>query len=327
MEATAASRAGGGFLIRDLCKSDLDDLLDLLPKCFAKEFEIMGFDAEHARAIFNRAFGPSGRLLLGSLGLLGKDPMKFLVAEADSQVVGTTFVQRGEKSGYISSVMVHPDYRKRGIATALVETAVEYVQKGRMERAVLHVVSTNTPAIGVYSRLGFERFESITNLLGETDFALAQGRADDIEVRPYRGSDLDDVYDLARASEDPAHLRLFGLSRKDLKMPLWVRLSRFSTQTRLVALRAGRIVGFVMSSYTTPREAGSIGYMHVKPEDRSRGVERALIAAAVVEFKAAGVGRAHTMVPSTRQELVEEFRGLGFRETMTLVGMCREVRR
>lgn len=100
MEVTAANRTGGAFLIRDLRKSDLDDLLDLLPKCFAKEFEIKGFDAEHARAVFNRAFGPPGRLLLGSLRLLGKEPMKFLVAEADSEVVDTTFVERGEKSGY-----------------------------------------------------------------------------------------------------------------------------------------------------------------------------------------------------------------------------------
>jgi N-acetylglutamate synthase-like GNAT family acetyltransferase len=108
--------------------------LDLLPKCSAEEFEVKGFDAEHARAIFNRAFGAAGRLLLGSSGLLGREPMKFLVAEANNEVVGTTFVERGEKSGYISAVMVHPDYRKGGIATTLVETAVEYIHKRRMDR-------------------------------------------------------------------------------------------------------------------------------------------------------------------------------------------------
>ena len=36
-------------LIGDFRKSDLDDLLRLLPECFAEEFEVSGFDPDHTR--------------------------------------------------------------------------------------------------------------------------------------------------------------------------------------------------------------------------------------------------------------------------------------
>ncbi|HML04067.1 MAG TPA: hypothetical protein VK487_11945 [Candidatus Bathyarchaeia archaeon] len=53
--------------IRELRKSDLDDLLDLLSKCFAQEFEVSGFDPEHAIPLFNRAFGIKSKLFIFGL--------------------------------------------------------------------------------------------------------------------------------------------------------------------------------------------------------------------------------------------------------------------
>jgi hypothetical protein len=38
----APSKSEDALLNRDFRKSDLEDVLDLLPKCFAQEFEILG---------------------------------------------------------------------------------------------------------------------------------------------------------------------------------------------------------------------------------------------------------------------------------------------
>jgi ribosomal protein S18 acetylase RimI-like enzyme len=313
-------------LIRDFQKSDLNDLLDLLPKCFAKEFEVTGFDSVHMRDMINRAYGRTGRLFLGASRLFGKEPIRFLVAEVADEVVGTTMVSSEGRIGYISAVMVSPDHRRKGIATSLVKSAVEYIQRRKMDRTVLHAVSTNTPAIGVYSKLRFEAFEQITHLAGDMDSISTQGSSDDVEIRPYQRGDLDEVYNLYRASEDPNHLRVFDFNKKKLKTPLWVRLFRYMTQKRIVAVRAGKIVGSVMASYTTPKEAGNISSIQVKPEDRGRGIERALINTAVNEIRKGGVGRVVATLSAKRRELVETLNGLGFSKAMVVVGMFKETR-
>jgi ribosomal protein S18 acetylase RimI-like enzyme len=314
------------FLIRDFRKSDLDDLLNLLPKCFSKEFEISGFDADHMRDMINRAYGTTGRLFLASTHLLRKEPIRFLVADVNNKVVGTTMVNSVGKVGYISAVMVSPDYRRKGIATTLVKRGVEYIQGRRMERAVLHVVSTNAPAIGVYSKLGFEAFEQVAHLVGDAATMPPRGEAGEVETRPFRGADLDEVYDLCRASEDPNHLRVFGLSKGQLKMPFWLRMFRYLTEERIVAVRAGKIVGSVLAAYTTPKEAGNISSIQVRPEDRSHGIEKALAESAIDEIRRGGVERIRAMVPTTKPELAETLNSLGFREAMVLVGMFRETR-
>jgi ribosomal protein S18 acetylase RimI-like enzyme len=311
-------------VIRDFRKSDLDELLDLIPRCFAKEFEISGFDPDHMRSLMNRAYGVVGRLFLGVSRLLRKEPIKFFVAEVGGKVVGTTMVDIRPKIGYISAVMVSPDQRRRGIATTMVKGAVEYIQRRGLKRAVLHAVTTNAPAIGVYSKLGFEPFEEVAHLAGEVPPAPARRAEGAVATRPFRSGDLDAVYDLYRASEDPAHTRVFEMSKSQLKAPFWMRLFRFSTQERMVALRDGKVVGSVLASYTTPKEAGNMAALHVRPEDRSRGVEAALAGAAMEAIRAGGVGKVVAMVPKTRPEVAETLAGLGLREAMVLVGMSRE---
>jgi len=65
----------------------------------------------------------------------------------------------------------------------------------------------------------------------------------------------------------------------------------------------------------------------VNPKDKSRGIEKVLINAAINEIGKGGVGRIRVMVPTTKQELVETLSNLGFRETLIMDGMFKESRR
>lgn len=321
------NKSEDAVLIRDFRKSDLDDVLGLLPKCFAQEFEVLGgFDPAHLRDIVNRTFGITGRLLLASSRLVGREPVKFFVAEAKNEVIGTTMVNASREVGFVSAVMVHPDYRRRGIATTLMKNALGYIQERKMDRAVLNVVSTNAPAISVYSSLGFEPFESVANFVGETASIPEQGGADGVEIRAYRNDDLDEVWNLAMASEDPNRLRIRGFSNKNLKTPFWLRRFSSGTRRRIVAARAGKIVGCITFFYASPKEAATIESIRVNPEDRSRGIKRALLGVAVSEIRKGGIGRIRAFVPSARQELAETLNNLGFREALTMVGMYKETR-
>jgi len=272
----------------------------------------------------NRAFGRTGTLVLGLLRLFGKEPVKFLVAEADGKIVGTTIINSRGKSGYISSVMVHPDYRKKGIATRLMTNALNYIRRRRKARAVLHVDSTNASAKSVYVKLGFKTFEHLAYFVRETNSMHLPENASGVKIREFQKDDLDQIYNLIKASEDPNSLRIFDFTKKDLKTPFLQRKFRFATQKKLVAVLGSRIVGYAEAAYTTPKEAGRIGSIHVNSEERSLGIEKLLIETANNEIAEGGVRRIRIAVSTAKQELIETVKDLGFREVLAMDAMVAE---
>lgn len=311
-------------LVRDFRKSDLDDLLRLLPVCNAEEFQVTGFDPDHVRGMVNRWFGWGGRFLFGFLRLFGTRPLKFLVAETDGKLVGTTIVEDKGKLSSISVVMVDPDYRRRGIATRLMTRALECVRRRGKVRAVLSVLSTNVPAMDMYVKLGFRAFEHSIYFVGETGSFVAPEDVDGVVIRPFRNDDLDEVYTLVVASEDPVRLKMYDFRKSNLKTPFLVRFFRTAKEMRFVAVFNGRIVGYAEVSYTTPNEVGRIGFIYANVEGRKLGVEKLLVNAARRVVENADVNRFRIIVPSTQQELVETVKALGFKEMLTVDGMVAE---
>jgi ribosomal protein S18 acetylase RimI-like enzyme len=61
----------------------------------------------------------------------------------------------------ISAVCTNPNYRGRGLASRLMGALIAGIQ-GRSERVFLHVLSTNTGAIGLYEELGFRVRQTAT---------------------------------------------------------------------------------------------------------------------------------------------------------------------
>lgn len=70
-----------------------------------------------------------------------------IVAESEHQVAGFG----GSRGSFITWLFVHPEFRRKGIATALVREML-----GRLPQPVtLNVVASNTPARALYERIGF----------------------------------------------------------------------------------------------------------------------------------------------------------------------------
>ncbi|TPX38542.1 hypothetical protein SeMB42_g06677 [Synchytrium endobioticum] len=59
--------------------------------------------------------------------------------------------------GYIAMLAVKTPYRKRGIASALVQRAVVELKEGGADEAVLETEVTNEGALALYEKLGFTR--------------------------------------------------------------------------------------------------------------------------------------------------------------------------
>jgi ribosomal protein S18 acetylase RimI-like enzyme len=310
--------------IREFRKSDLDDMLEVLDLSFSEELVVSGFDPDRAKKMVDQMFGIIGRIFLGFSKLFGKEPIKFLVAEVNQRLVGTAMVNSRGKVGYISNVMVHPTYRRKGIARKLMKNSLDYIQKKNLKRAVLHV-STNVPAKNLYTELGFREFEKTAHLVANMDHFPQAENVEGVQIRNFQKNDTDAVYELIKASEDPKHLEIFDFKKEDLKTPFVQRVFHFSTQSKIVALHGNSVIGYAQAICTTPNEAGRIRNIQVCPEMRSKGIEEMLINAAVNEIKKVGTKKVTATASLERPELIAAMKRFGFKKHLEMEGMVLEV--
>ena len=80
----------------------------------------------------------------------------WLVAVDGERVAGYVGSQTVMDESDMMNVAVHPDYRKQGIATALILGLVEELRKRGSHCLTLEVRASNETAISVYSKLDFQ---------------------------------------------------------------------------------------------------------------------------------------------------------------------------
>ncbi|MGQ8367432.1 ribosomal protein S18-alanine N-acetyltransferase [Glaciecola sp. 1036] len=96
------------------------------------------------------------------------------IAKDDEMVVGLIICSYCFEQADLLDVCVSPEYRRRGIAAALIETAfAELIQKG-VQSLLLEVADNNLGAKTLYSTLGFAHIDTRKNY-----YTKANGEADD----------------------------------------------------------------------------------------------------------------------------------------------------
>ena len=79
----------------------------------------------------------------------------YLAAVDGDTLVGYIGVQTVLDEGYINNVAVRPEYRRRGIAAALISLLAEQARAIGLAFMTLEVRESNAPAIALYEKLGF----------------------------------------------------------------------------------------------------------------------------------------------------------------------------
>lgn len=77
----------------------------------------------------------------------------FYIAFVDGKAAGYMGLQIFSGEGYVTNIATLPEYRRQGVAKALINEAI----KNDMEFITLEVRKSNHAAIHLYSRLGFEK--------------------------------------------------------------------------------------------------------------------------------------------------------------------------
>ena len=165
------------------------------------------------------------------------------VAEWEGVPVGTfTTVDYGGLVGWIGMVLVDPDYRRRGIGTFLIESALKV-----LEARSLAVKLDATPAgREVYLPLGFQDELVLERRVRTARSSSAPAKGPKIEVTACRQEHLAQVAAL--------DLEAFGVDRSGI-LKRWYR---GAIDYAFVAREAGRLSGFCLGR-------GGTRYEHVGP--------------------------------------------------------------
>ncbi|MDS0526608.1 ribosomal protein S18-alanine N-acetyltransferase [Clostridium sp. SHJSY1] len=80
---------------------------------------------------------------------------KYLVAKSNDKIVGFAGVWTIVDEGHITNIAVHPEFREKGIGSALIKSLIDYSKNWGCTSLTLEVRASNTPAKNLYKKFGF----------------------------------------------------------------------------------------------------------------------------------------------------------------------------
>lgn len=111
--------------------------------------------------------------------LLTLNPESVFVAELDGQPCGTASITcYGAELAWIGMILVHPDLRRRGVASTLIRHGLEFIQTARIRCARLDATEQGRQ---VYLKLGFEDDQPIGRYLCPNSMDLPIAKLPSIE--------------------------------------------------------------------------------------------------------------------------------------------------
>ena len=119
------------FIVREMNRDDIPRIAELESLCFSEPWS-------------EKALSES--LDAGTL---------FFVAQKGDEVIGYIGISVISGEGYITNVAVFPEYRKMGVASALLNRVIKLKDEMPLEFVSLEVRASNDAAISLYNKLGF----------------------------------------------------------------------------------------------------------------------------------------------------------------------------
>lgn len=151
---------------------DLPAVADLIELCFSSTMDGEGkrYVQDMRRAGSDNSFIKWANRAAETTSL----PLSGYVWEENGRIIGNTslvpFRHNKKRLYLIANVAVHPEHRRKGIARALTERAMQHAREKKVDNLWLHVRDDNAGAIDLYTKLGFIERAQRTNWQAVTDF-------------------------------------------------------------------------------------------------------------------------------------------------------------
>jgi len=152
------------FSLRRFQPDDLEDVMRINQVCLPENYSTYFFMELHERY-----------------------PETFIVAEVAGETVGYIMcrIESGlpdfgllgiTKRGHVISVAVLPEYQRKGIGDALMREAMLGMRQYKVKECYLEVRVSNTPAINLYKKLGFETSRTVRGYYADGEDATIMTR-------------------------------------------------------------------------------------------------------------------------------------------------------
>ncbi len=152
-------------------------------------FQLRKFKPDDLQAVMqiNRETLPENYSDYFFMDLYERFPETFVVAELEDRVVGyimcrvevglSNFGLGGLiRKGHVVSIAVLPRSRRKGVAQALINTALEGMQYYKAKQCYLEVRVTNDAGIALYKKLGFEVSRTIHGYYSDGEDAYVMSK-------------------------------------------------------------------------------------------------------------------------------------------------------
>jgi len=152
-------------------------------------FKMRKFEPNDLQSVMqiNRVCLPENYTDLFFIDLHERFPEAFIVAEEDGKIVGYIMgrIEVGLsnlglggliRKGHIVSIAVLPQSRRKGVAQALINTAMDGMRYYKAKQCFLEVRVTNTVGIALYKKLGFEVSRTINGYYSDGEAAYVMSK-------------------------------------------------------------------------------------------------------------------------------------------------------
>lgn len=185
--------------LREFRRRDAPRMFALLKSEFPEEEAILGMRADGFAEVVRRVYRLDLRLLLGLMNVFGRVPFRLYVIEEDGAIAGTTLLTFAARTGFLSTVVVAPEFRRRGFARRLVEASREATRRRRLPYVALNVLESNAPARALYDSCGYRTLRRQTFMVHDapSSFPPASPPAG---IRPFAKADAARLAEIASTS-------------------------------------------------------------------------------------------------------------------------------
>lgn len=302
--------------------------------------------AELIAAAFGGSLGPDGEAALAEMRRIARwgpllswlywpgwsrvgRPQGFVWVE-QGRVVGNVSLRRalGWAGFLIGNVAVHPDWRGRGIAVALMKAALEATSARGGRWVGLEVRADNLVARRLYEHLGFREVGRTLHMLRPAGLPWAGDPPSHPSLRRGHGQDRAALIGLARAVVPEPQRLCLGLRKEDYS-PGWGRVFDHWLEGRRefwwVIEEDGKLCGAVRALRVHGRRPDRLE-MLVAAEHSGR-LETTLVQQGMTSLRGAPRKTVETILPNSTEALVTALEGAGFQELCVLVQMRLDLAR
>ena len=92
----------------------------------------------------------------GIAAYLARNPGMSFVARVEGRLAGAVLCGTDGRRGYLHHLAVHPDFRRQGIGTALVDACLEALKEAGIHKCHLFVISDNSEGQVFWARVGWK---------------------------------------------------------------------------------------------------------------------------------------------------------------------------